>query len=54
VSQFGDFEKIDGETVDLTDKDPATGRYLRTIAAPLDPAKYGIEVGDYFLAEAVP
>ncbi len=49
-----DGKKIDGETVDLTDRDPATGRYLRTIAAPLDPAKYGIEVADYFLAEAVP
>jgi len=49
-----DGNKIDGEIVDLTDKDPATGRYLRTIAAPLDPAKYGIEVADYFLAEAAP
>jgi putative nucleotidyltransferase with HDIG domain len=47
-----DGHKIDGETVDLAAKDPATGRYLRTIATALDPAKYGIEVADYFLAEA--
>ena len=48
-----DGNKIDGGTVDLTERDSATGRYLRTIAAPLDPVKYGIEVADYFLAEAV-
>jgi len=44
--------KIDGEVVDLAEKDEGTGRFRRTIAAPLDPAKYGIEVSDYFLAQA--
>jgi HD-GYP domain-containing protein (c-di-GMP phosphodiesterase class II) len=44
--------KVDGEIVDLAEKDEGTGRFRRTIAAPLDPAKYGIEVSDYFLAQA--
>jgi HD-GYP domain-containing protein (c-di-GMP phosphodiesterase class II) len=44
--------KIDGETVDLAEKDEAAGRFRRTIATALDPAKYGIEVADYFLAQA--
>jgi putative nucleotidyltransferase with HDIG domain len=43
--------KIDGEIVDLADKDPATGRYLRTIATALRPEDYGVEIADYFLAE---
>jgi HD-GYP domain-containing protein (c-di-GMP phosphodiesterase class II) len=45
--------KVDGEVVDLAEKDEATGRFLRTIAAPLDPANYGINVAEYFLAQAV-
>ena len=49
-----DGRKIDGPVVDLTERDPATGRFTRTIATALDPAKYGIEVADYFLAEAAP
>jgi putative nucleotidyltransferase with HDIG domain len=44
--------KIDGEMVDLADKDPATGRFLRTIATALKPEDYGVEIADYFLAEA--
>jgi HD-GYP domain-containing protein (c-di-GMP phosphodiesterase class II) len=44
--------KIDGETVDLAERDEATGRFRRTIATALDPVKYGIEVADYFLAQA--
>ena len=44
--------KIDGGIVDLAERDAATGRFLRTIATSLDPSKYGIEVGDYFLAQA--
>jgi putative nucleotidyltransferase with HDIG domain len=43
--------KIDGEIVDLADKDPATGRFLRTIATALKPEDYGVEIADYFLAE---
>jgi HD-GYP domain-containing protein (c-di-GMP phosphodiesterase class II) len=46
--------RIDGPTVDLAERDPASGRFRRTIATALDPAKYGIEVADYFLAEAAP
>ncbi len=44
--------KVDGETVDLAQRDETTRRFVRTIATALDPAKYGIEVGDYFLAQA--
>ncbi len=44
--------KIDGEVVDLAERVPETGRFRRTIAAPLDPSKYGVEVTDYFLAQA--
>jgi HD-GYP domain-containing protein (c-di-GMP phosphodiesterase class II) len=44
--------KIDGDIVDLADKDPVTGRFLRTIATALKPEDYGVEIADYFLAEA--
>ncbi|MCJ7487982.1 MAG: HD domain-containing protein [Candidatus Aminicenantes bacterium] len=44
--------KIDGDVVDLSERVPETGRFRRTIAAPLDPSKYGVEVADYFLAQA--
>ncbi|MEN6560463.1 MAG: HD-GYP domain-containing protein [Acidobacteriota bacterium] len=44
--------KIDGEIVDLAEQAGTTGRFRRTIAAALDPAKYGIDVSDYFLAQA--
>ncbi len=44
--------KIDGGIADLAEQDGTTGRYRRTIAAALDPAKYGIDVSDYFLAQA--
>jgi len=44
--------RLDGGTVDLAERDEATGRFKRTIATALDPAKYGIEVADYFLAQA--
>jgi len=44
--------KVDGETVDLTERDPETGRFLRTILSPLNPHDYGIEIADYFLAKA--
>ena len=45
-------KKVDGEVVDLAERDTETGRFRRTIAAPLDPAKYDIAVADYFLAQA--
>ena len=44
--------RIDGETVDLSEKDPESGRFPRSIAKPLDPEKYDIRVPDYFLARA--
>ncbi len=44
--------KIDGEIVDLAERDADTRRFRRTIATALDPSKYGIEVADYFLAQA--
>jgi HD-GYP domain-containing protein (c-di-GMP phosphodiesterase class II) len=44
--------KVDGEVVDLAEKDPETGRFQRTIATALNPDDYGIEVADYFLAQA--
>ena len=44
--------KIDGEVVDLTEKDPRTGKFLRTVLNVLDPDKYGVTVSDYFLAQA--
>lgn len=44
--------KVDGEVVDLTDKDPRTEKFQRTILKTLDPDKYGINVSDYFLAQA--
>jgi len=47
-----DGNRIDGPVVDLAERDEATGRFLRTILSPLDPSKYGVEVADYFLAQA--
>ncbi len=44
--------KIDGEIVDLADRDPETGRFLRTVSGSIDPQVYGIDIADYFLAEA--
>ncbi len=45
--------RIDGEVADLAEKDPATGRFTRTISGVLDPDDYGIEIARYFLAEAL-
>lgn len=44
--------KIDGEIADLSDKNPQTGRFPKTIVKALDPDAYEIEVADYFLAQA--
>ena len=44
--------RVDGEMADLSEKDPATDRFARTILRPLDPDKYAINVSDYFLAQA--
>ena len=42
----------DGGLVDLSDRDPQSGLFPRTIVKVLDPHAYGIEVADYFLAQA--
>ncbi len=44
--------RIDGEVADLAEAEPATGTFPRTIVKALDPSTYGIEVTDYFLAQA--
>ncbi len=44
--------RIDGDVVDLAEADPATGAFPRTIVKALDPHAYGINVTDYFLAQA--
>jgi hypothetical protein len=44
--------KIDGEIVDLTEMDPETAEYKRTIVKSLDPHTYNIQISDYFLAQA--
>jgi HD-GYP domain-containing protein (c-di-GMP phosphodiesterase class II) len=38
-----------GTLVDLTQQDPATGSYARTIVKIADPERYGIRVSDYFV-----
>ncbi len=45
-------DRVDGETVELTERDAATGRFLRSIVKDLAPEAYGIRVSDYFLAQA--
>ncbi|MGB9893704.1 MAG: HD-GYP domain-containing protein, partial [Candidatus Saccharicenans sp.] len=45
--------KIDGEVIDLTEVDPATRKYKRTIVKEINPEDYDLKVADYFLAEAV-
>ena len=44
--------KIDGDIVDLVDRDEATQKFRRTIVKTIDPDRYGIKVPDYFLARA--
>ena len=43
-----DGERVgDGPIRDLTERDPETGQYRRTIARSSDPARYGINVADH-------
>jgi len=44
--------KVDGDIIDLSQADPATNRYPRTIVKTLDPEKYNIRAADYLLALA--
>lgn len=43
----------DGEVVDLSEINPATVKFHRTIVKCLDAEKYGIQPADYFLAKAL-
>jgi HD-GYP domain-containing protein (c-di-GMP phosphodiesterase class II) len=45
-------DRIDGEIVDLAEKDTESGKFKRTIVNVLDPDKYEISIPDYFLAQA--
>jgi hypothetical protein len=36
-------------TIDLAERDPASGQPLRTILKTTDPDRYGINVADYFV-----
>jgi HD-GYP domain-containing protein (c-di-GMP phosphodiesterase class II) len=45
--------KIDGEIIDLAEKDPETGQFKRTVVNVLDPEKYEINIPDYFLVQAL-
>jgi hypothetical protein len=38
--------------VDLTEIDPENRKYKRTIVKEINPDEYGLNVADYFLAEA--
>ncbi len=48
-----DKNKIDGEIVDLSEKDPETGKFSRSIVKTLNPEDYGVNVAHYFLAQAI-
>ena len=37
----------DGPIRDLTERDPDTGKYRRSIARSTDPTRYGINVADH-------
>jgi hypothetical protein len=44
--------KIDGNIIDLVERDQHTDKPKRMIVKSLDPEKYDIQVSDYFLAMA--
>ena len=44
--------KIDGPVVDLTERDPATNAFKRTIVKTLSASQHNIKVSDYFMARA--
>ncbi|MGB9836754.1 MAG: HD-GYP domain-containing protein [Candidatus Saccharicenans sp.] len=45
-------QKVDGEVVDLTEADPQTKKYKRTIVKEINPDEYGLNPADYFLSQA--
>jgi endonuclease V-like protein UPF0215 family len=42
--------KIDGPVIDVTEQDPQTKKFKRTIVKTLDPEKYNLQVTDYLMA----
>ncbi|MCR4409080.1 MAG: HD-GYP domain-containing protein [Candidatus Saccharicenans sp.] len=46
-------QKVDGEVVDLTEVDPQSRKFRRTIVKEINPEDYGLEVPDYFLVQAM-
>ncbi len=46
-------QKVDGEVVDLTEVDPQSRKFRRTIVKEINPEDYGLEVPEYFLAQAM-
>jgi HD-GYP domain-containing protein (c-di-GMP phosphodiesterase class II) len=44
--------KLDGNIIDLVERDPNTDKPKKTIVKSLDPEKYNIQVSDYFLVLA--
>ncbi len=47
-----EMNKIDGEIVDLSETDPETGKFKKSIKKTLNPEDYGINIPSYFLAQA--
>ena len=45
--------KIDGKIIDLTEKDPQTDKFKKSIVKTLDPYEYDINVADYFISQSV-
>jgi putative nucleotidyltransferase with HDIG domain len=52
IIAMADGRKTDGPELDLTEVEPDSRHFKRTIVKTLDPDKYGIQVADYFLARA--
>lgn len=44
--------KIDGKIIDLTEKDPGTDKFKKSIVKTLDPFEYDINVADYFISQS--
>ncbi len=43
--------KMDGEIIDLTEKDTETEKYKRTVVKILDPDEYDVNIAEYFIAQ---
>ena len=47
-----DGKRVDGPEADLTDADPKTRKFKRSVLLSLDPGRYGVRTVDYFLRKA--